>query len=209
MFNQESTLVTILNKAADMVILSVLWCVCSLPVLTIGAASAALYHTSIRVLRQNRGYAFAAFRDSFKENLKQTIPFTALLLFLYALFGVTGYVCWQRPDSMIAGMYVFFSLFSILVCLTVQIHGFALMGRFHLSRQELFTLLVRLAFGHPVKNFLLLCLFLFAVELSIYYPPLLFIVPAGFFFLSSYLQEPVFKKHINYQEEDPLEDLSE
>lgn len=67
MFNQESTLVTILNKAADMVILSVLWCVCSLPVLTIGAASAALYHTSIRVLRQNRGYAFATFRDSFKE----------------------------------------------------------------------------------------------------------------------------------------------
>lgn len=40
MFNQESTLVTILNKAADMVILSVLWCICSLPVLTIGAASA-------------------------------------------------------------------------------------------------------------------------------------------------------------------------
>ena len=153
-----------------MIILSVLWCICSLPVLTIGAASAALYHTSIRVLRQNRGYAFATFRDSFKENLRQTLPFTALLLFLYALFGVTGYVCWQRPDSMIAGMYVFFSLFSILVCLTVQIHGF---------------------------------------ELSIYYPPLLFIVPAGFFFLSSYLQEPVFKKHINYQEEDPLEELLE
>lgn len=209
MFNQESTLVTILNKAADMIILSVLWCVCSLPVLTIGAASAALYHTSIRVLRQNRGYAFATFRDSFMENLRQTLPFTALLLFLYALFGVTGYVCWQRPDSFIAGMYVFFSLFSILVCLIVQIHGFALMGRFHLRKQELFTLLVRLTFGHLVKNFLLLCLLLFAVELAIYYPPLLFIVPAGFFFLSSYLQEPVFKKHINYQEEDPLEELSE
>lgn len=114
MFNQESTLVTILNKAADMVILSVLWCVCSLPVLTIGAASAALYHTSIRVLRQNRGYAFATFRDSFKENLRQTLPFTALLLLLYALFGVTGYVCWQRPDSMIAGMYVFSPSFPFL-----------------------------------------------------------------------------------------------
>ena len=105
---------------------------------------------------------------------------------------------------------MFFSpSFPVLVCLTVQIHGFALMGRFRLRRQELFTLLVRLTFGHLVKNFLLLCLFLFAVELSIYYPPLLFIVPAGFFFLSSYLQEPVFKKHINYQEEDPLEELSE
>ena len=95
-----------------------------------------------------------------KENLGQTLPFTALLLFLYALFGVTGYVCWQRPDSMIAGMYVF-PLFSILVCLTVQIHGFALMGRFRLRDRSCFTLLVRLTFGHLGKNFLLLCLFLF------------------------------------------------
>ena len=46
---------TILNKAADMVVLSVLWCLCSLPLLTLGASSAALYHTAVKVIRQNRG----------------------------------------------------------------------------------------------------------------------------------------------------------
>lgn len=206
MFNQDSTLMTILNKAADMVVLSVLWCLCSLPVITLGASSSALYHTVVKVIRQNRGYAFATFKDSFKSSLKQTLPFTALLLVIYALFGITCYVCWQKPDSLIAGMYVFFSIFSVLVCLTAQLHGFALMGRFRLNRQELFTLIVRLSFGHLLKNFLLLCMLVFAVELAIYYPPLLFIVPAGFFYLSSYLQEPMFKKHINYQDD---EDISE
>lgn len=206
MFNQDSTLMTILNKAADMVVLSVLWCLCSLPVLTLGASSSALYHTIIKVIRQNRGYAFATFKDAFKSNLKQSVPFTALLILLYALFGITCYVCWQKPDSLIASMYVFFSIFSILVCLCIQIHGFALLGRFRLRRQELFTLIVRLSFGHLFKNFLLLCILVFAVELAIYYPPLLFIVPAGFFYLSSFLQEPMFKKHINYQDD---EDISE
>ena len=80
MFNQDSTLMTILNKAADMVVLSVLWCLCSLPLLTLGASSAALYHTAVKVIRQNRGYAFADFRDSFKGSLRQTFPFTVLLV---------------------------------------------------------------------------------------------------------------------------------
>lgn len=142
-----------------MVVLSVLWCLCSLPILTLGASSAALYHTAVKVIRQNRGYAFATFRDSFKGSLRQTFPFTVLLVLVYVLFGATCYVCWQNPDSIIAGIYVFFSVFSILVCLAAQIHGFALSGRFRLNRRELFTLIVRLTFRHPFKNFLLICIF--------------------------------------------------
>ena len=69
MFNQDSTLMTILNKAADMVILSVLWCICSLPVVTIGAASSALYHATMKVIRLGRGYAFSTFFTSFRQNL--------------------------------------------------------------------------------------------------------------------------------------------
>ena len=87
MFNQDSTFMTILNKAADMVILSVLWCVCSLPLLTIGASSSALYHTAVKVIRQGRGYAFSAFLTSFRQNLKQTIPLTLLLAAFYAALG--------------------------------------------------------------------------------------------------------------------------
>lgn len=108
-----------------------------------------------------------------------------------------------RTVSLPAYMY-FFPLFSILVCLAAQIHGFALSGRFRLNRRELFTLIVRLTFRHPFKNFLLICIFVFAVELAIYYPPLLFIIPAGSFWLSSFIQEPLFKKYINYEEDNDI-----
>ncbi|WP_416387741.1 DUF624 domain-containing protein [Eisenbergiella tayi] len=91
-----------------------LWCLCSLPLLTLGASSAALYHTAVKVIRQNRGYAFADFRDSFKGSLRQTFPFTVLLVLVYVLFGATCYVCWQNPDSIIAGIYVFFPCFPFL-----------------------------------------------------------------------------------------------
>ena len=63
---------SILNKIADMVILSVLWCLYSLPLVTIGAASAAMYHTVVKVIFQGRGYAFSTFRDSFRSSFRWT-----------------------------------------------------------------------------------------------------------------------------------------
>lgn len=203
MLQQDSTLVSLLNKIADMVILSVLWCLCTLPVFTAGAACAALYHTIVKVIRQGRGYAFSTFRDSFRSNFRQSLPPTLLLTAGFLTFGCTCYVCWQNPDSMIAGMYVIFSVLCLLLLLIAWIHIFPLIGRFRLKRQELFTLIVRLSFAHPARNFLLLCMLLFALELAIYYPPLLFIVPSGLFWLASQLQEPMFRRHINY-DEDPL-----
>lgn len=43
--NSGSGLLRAVNFAADLVTLSLLWFVCSLPVLTIGMSSAALFHT--------------------------------------------------------------------------------------------------------------------------------------------------------------------
>lgn len=201
MFNQYSTLMTILNKIADMVILSILWVLFCIPVLTIGASSAALYHTVVKVIRQERGYAFSTFMESFKSNLRQSIPYSLVFALLLSMFGATCYYCWQYPESLIANVYVSFSAFSFLVCVAAMIHCFALIGRFRLNRKEIFTLLVRLGLGHAGKNILILCVFVFAIEAGIYYPPLLFILPSGFAWICSYMQEPLFRKHISFEEE--------
>lgn len=166
MFQQDNAFIVFLNKLADMVILSVLFCLCCLPVFTIGAADAALYHTVVKVLRHNQGYAFATFRDSFKENFRQSVPATLLFLLAYVMFGATCYFCYQQPDNLIAGVYVVFSMLSILLLIFAQLHYFALLGRFNLSKKERQTLTVRLTFRQLLSNFLLLCILIFAAELG-------------------------------------------
>ena len=200
MFNQDSALMTFLNKAADMVILSVLWCICSLPILTIGASSSALYHSTMKVIRLGRGYAISTFFTSFRQNLKQTIPYTLLFLVFYASFAASIYVCWPRTDSMSANILIVFCVLCLFFLLITQLHLFPLIGRFRLSRRELITVTTRLVFGHLLKNIMLVFLLAFAIEAGIYYPPLLFIVPAAFSLLSSFLQEPMFHKLINYSD---------
>ena len=47
-FNPENDFWRLIEKLVDLFLLSVFWLVCSLPVFTLGPATAALYRTTVR-----------------------------------------------------------------------------------------------------------------------------------------------------------------
>lgn len=201
MFRQEGTFVSIVNRIADMVILSVLWCVFSLPLVTVGASSAALYHTVVKVIRQDRGYAFSTFTASFRSNLRQALAPTLLYLSVFGALGAACLVFWEDTDSILASSYVMLSMILLLLFAAAFLHTVALIGRFRLTGRELFTVVVRLSFRHLFRNILLLCMLVFALEAALYYLPLLFILPSGFSFLCSLIQEPLFSRYIRFEDD--------
>lgn len=77
-FNLDSPIGRAMNTVADIMILSVLWVVCSLPVFTVGAATTALYYASMRSVRQE-GSVFKDFFQAFRDNFKKSLMFTLLL----------------------------------------------------------------------------------------------------------------------------------
>ena len=70
-----------LNSVADMVLLNLLWLLCSLPVVTIGASTVALYTVTLRYPEDDSGLAgqmtgYPAgedeiFADSFREQMEE------------------------------------------------------------------------------------------------------------------------------------------
>lgn len=208
MFQQENRVIWVINKIVDMVLLSVLWVLCSIPVITIGASSAALYHAVTKAIREDKGYARQAFFQSFRENWKQCLGLgTVLLLFSAAFVGVILF-CASYSLGMFGRFYSVFSLICLLVVVLIQIHAYSLIGRFTLTSKQLFSVLVRLMGRNILKNLMLLCLFAFAVEAVIFYPPLLLFIPAGYTFLVSVLEEPIFAKYIRvpHEEEETSEE---
>lgn len=200
MFSEQNRIIWVINKIVDMVFLSALWVVCSIPIVTIGASCAALYHTVTKAIREDTGYPVRSYLQSFKSNLRPTILFTLFTEIMLAVFAFVIFYCYKNPMGFLTQFYAVFSLICIILTLLVQIHTFSLIGRFHLTGRQLFTLVVRLMGRNLPKNFLLICMLAFAIEGGIYYPPLLFIIPAGYTFLVSVVEEPVFAKHINIRE---------
>lgn len=79
-FGIDNPLFVFIGKAVDILLLSILWLVLSLPVVTIGAASTALYYTMIKNVRRERGMLLKEFFCSFKLNFKQSTIMTLVLI---------------------------------------------------------------------------------------------------------------------------------
>ena len=60
-----------LTKLFDVMYLSILWFVFSIPIITIGASTTAMYYATVKVIRRDRGYIFQEFWKSFKLNFLQ------------------------------------------------------------------------------------------------------------------------------------------
>lgn len=190
------TLLNFLEVVADLCIVSAYWLICCVPIVTIGASSAALYQTVVKVLRGKSGNLTRTFFAVFRETLKQGIFLSLIfwggcgLLLLYNLLGES------IPSQ--AGYFVVY--WAIVIILTAILSGtfifvFPLLARF---RQKTFVIL-RTAFylsaGYPIKTLGLTCLLLLSVWAIWRVPLLILILPGTFALLSSVIQEPILIKH--------------
>ena len=67
----NSPVMSFFNKLTDLLFLNILWLVCSLPIITIGASTTAMYYVSITSIRMGDGYVAKRFFKSFVDNFKQ------------------------------------------------------------------------------------------------------------------------------------------
>lgn len=87
LFSMDGKLIYILNKIADMIILNLLWILCCLPIVTIGASTTALQYVVLKMVRNEESYVVQSFFRAFKENLRQsTIVWMILMLLGMVLY---------------------------------------------------------------------------------------------------------------------------
>ena len=72
------------DRLKDILFLNLLTVLCCIPVVTAGASFAAMYYGVLKMNRDEEGYVSKMFFKAFKENLKQGIGSTIILLFVVA-----------------------------------------------------------------------------------------------------------------------------
>lgn len=126
--HSDSRLGRALNTIADIMALSVLWLVCSLPIVTIGTSTTALYCASMRSVLQ-QGSVFRDFFRAFKQNFKQGLCLTLLafliILLLTADFWLLSKV--QIPGEVLLRIVLYIIVFLVV---TVMSYVFPLVARF-------------------------------------------------------------------------------
>lgn len=86
MFRYDNPIMRFLSKAVDVFLVNLLWVICSIPILTIGASTTAMYYVTLKIVRDEDGSAVRAFFHSFSKNFKQaTIIWLIMLIIPIAL----------------------------------------------------------------------------------------------------------------------------
>lgn len=86
-FSLDGPMMRVLGKVADCLVLSVMWLLGSIPLITIGASTAALYTMTLRIIRAEEGKLIPGFWKAYWENFRQGtvihLILTLLVLMIY------------------------------------------------------------------------------------------------------------------------------
>lgn len=91
LFNYDNPVWRFIGKLGDLIILNILWIVCSIPVFTAGASTTAVYYVTLKLVRDEEDSTIKSFFRSFKSNFRQA---TAIWLIMLAAGIVLGFDFW-------------------------------------------------------------------------------------------------------------------
>lgn len=87
LFSYDNPVIRGVNKVVDFVCLTLLWWFFSIPIITLGASTAAFYYTFNKTICRDNGYIWRSFWRAFKENIKlSTILFLVQLIIYVIVF---------------------------------------------------------------------------------------------------------------------------
>ena len=197
-FNAESGLWQLFGFIGDLVMLSLFWLLCSAPVVTAGAASAALYDAALRGFRQGERNSltryFTVFRREWRNGLLPSLLCAALLLALFTL--------WRRLTATLPELPSAALLVPLLVLpLGIVAWVFPMLSRFTLSLGALLSNSLRLALSQILRTLALgaLCFASLWLTLRLALLPVFFL-PALLALVCSFLIEPVFRRYEEAEE---------
>ncbi len=185
-FRYDNPFMIIMVRIANLMILSFFWLICSIPILTILPASAALYHTMISVVHgQGNGVAkdyFHAFAGSLKKGL-------LLSLITAAAGGLLGYALYigkQMMERSLAGtFYYVFGLGLAAILAAGVLHTIPALATFEGSVGMYLRLGLYFSGKNPLKTLLRIVLLGVTVLLIDFYPIALLILPGVYMDLIS------------------------
>lgn len=191
----DSPLWMILNKITDTIVLSLLFIVTSVPIVTMGSSLCALYYMMFRIADNTEGHIVRGYFKAFKENFKKSTPVWLMCLLAGLVLAGDIYIClrMQNPASgfILAAAWVIIVLYAMLV-----LYIFPLLSKCTGDTRQI----IFMAFMMSIKEWwrtlfmLFITVIMFAVGVFVTAP--FFIVAPGVIALSHvYIFRTIFNKY--------------
>lgn len=137
LFNLDGKFFSFMSKVADLIILNIVYCLCCIPVITIGPATTALYYVTLKMVKNEESYIIKSFFKSFKLNFKQGAAIGLLLLASGGIILGDIYIMlsWNTKFKFIL---IIIFIFLLIIWLFINIYIYPLLATFDNTIKQTF-----------------------------------------------------------------------
>lgn len=130
-FSVDSPIYKFMNRLFDIFKLNMMWLLCSIPIVTMGAATTAAYTITLKMIDEKEGYIAGPFWKEFKANLKKgSIMGIILLVGIYAIYlDIQLYQHAERNNT----LFLIVAIAGIFLLVMHMIYAFPLLARYENS----------------------------------------------------------------------------
>lgn len=128
-FHYDNKFSRIMSRITDLVILHVLWCVFSIPIITIGASTTALYSITLKMVRDEESYILKNYVKAFRKNFKQSTQLWGIILIAVIWLAGITYVCGFSQNALLMVLGILNASLLVILILTV-LYVFPLQARY-------------------------------------------------------------------------------
>ena len=134
----DSPVMDFLRTVTNLVIVNILYIICSIPIITFGAAYSAKYYVAMKVIRGEGTGVVIPFFKAFKRNFKQAtavwiVMLVAIFLIIFDWRWIT-YNGWSNTEFVYKFFVIFFSFAVLLMTMAI----FPTIARYDMKTSELF-----------------------------------------------------------------------
>lgn len=189
-FNLENPIWRFIGNLADFFLLSILWYLSCIPVITAGSGTAAMYYVTLKISSNQEGYTFAGWWKSFKSNFKQGAKISLIYLAFAAMLAADFY--WSIYMDKLYAKAMFFTFLVVAVFYLFSLTFiFPLLARCENTTSSLIKMSVAMAIRNflPTLSVLVLNAGMFLAGIFLFWPILL-LAPG----LSAYINSHIFNR---------------
>ncbi len=146
-FNMDNKFFSVMGRVADLIILNVIFLICCLPIVTIGASLTALHYVTLKMARNEESYIVKSFFKSFKQNFKQATIINIIMLVIGAILYFDLHIVMGMSGSLSQVLYIIFIAFAFLY-LIVFLYIYPVLSKFYNSTKNTFRNATLMAIRH-------------------------------------------------------------
>lgn len=214
LFSYDNPVWRFIGKFFDIMILNVLWIICSIPVVTIGASTTAVYYVTLKLVRDEDSGTIRSFFKSFKENFKQaTIIWLILLVAGFILvFDLYFFTRVQTAASAFRTLIVAVFGGITIIYMAIALYIFPLQSRFYNPIKKTFLNAFFMSIRHILQTIGIFVIDIGIICLGLFVIPqlLLLFVLFGFpllAYVNSFIFTPIFAKYTPEPEREEGDEL--